>query len=94
MGNGPNEVINGRGVIMPDVFIVCPKCDATMERGFILDVTDAGKRVSEWVNGAPEYGFFGGLKIEDREQHEVTAYRCVRCGYIEFYAPFPNISGP
>jgi predicted nucleic-acid-binding Zn-ribbon protein len=75
---------------MPDVSIICPKCDAAMREGFMLDDLSVGK----WVDGPPEYGFLGVLKISGRDMHKMTAYRCPRCGYIELYAPFPNISEP
>ena len=75
---------------MPDVSIVCPKCDAAMKEGYILDEG----AVTKWVDGPPEYGLLGGLKVFGHEMHKVKAYRCVKCNYLELYAPFPRISEP
>ena len=67
--------------------IVCPKCNAAMEEGFILDLGhfDAGT-VSQWVEGAPERSIWTGIKTKDREKFQVTTYRCADCGYLESYA--------
>lgn len=27
-----------------------------------------------------------GTKVRGKEHHQITAYRCSACGYIEFYA--------
>jgi hypothetical protein len=72
---------------MPGESIVCPKCEGSMEPGFILDVWDTSfAKVSEWVKCDPEYGFFGHVKQRSGKKHEVTAYRRADCGYIESYA--------
>ena len=65
----------------------CPKCEGTMEEGFIADrrsrlLSDA----SQWVEGAPEGFLFLGVKTGGRDKHRVAAYRCTRCGYLEQYA--------
>ena len=72
---------------MPGESIVCPKCEGSMEAGFILDVWDVSlAKVSEWVKGEPQHGFFGHVKPRAGEKYKVTAYRCADCGYIESYA--------
>ncbi|MGH9766957.1 MAG: PF20097 family protein [Blastocatellia bacterium] len=65
----------------------CPKCNAAMEAGFILDLGHYNaKTVSQWVEGAPERSIWTGIKTKDREKFQVTTYRCAGCGYLESYA--------
>jgi len=67
--------------------IVCPKCNAAMEEGFIPDLTQYNaKTVSQWVEGAPERSIWTGIKTKGREKFQVTTYRCAGCGYLESYA--------
>jgi predicted nucleic-acid-binding Zn-ribbon protein len=78
---------------MPNVSMVCPKCDTTMEVGFVLD--KGYSAAGEWIEGEMEKGFWGGIKdFLDRKRYQMTAYRCPGCGYVELYAPFPNITEP
>jgi Domain of unknown function (DUF6487) len=70
---------------MPDESFDCPRCDAPMKEGFILDLWESGsKKIIEWVEGPPEYGVLGGLKT--KKKYQVTTYRCANCGYLESYA--------
>ena len=72
---------------MSDLSIECPKCNAVMEEGFIMDlVYGNAKTVSQWVEGEPERSFWTGLKTNDRDKFQVATYRCIRCGYLESYA--------
>jgi ribosomal protein L37E len=73
--------------MMTNESIVCPKRNAPMEAGFILDRGhyDAGT-VSQWVEGAPERSIWTGIKTKGREKFQVTTYRCAGCGYLESYA--------
>ena len=66
----------------------CPKCNATMEEGFIVDRTYGKSQpmVETWVEGAPEISFWTGLKMRGKEKLEVATYRCEGCGYLESYA--------
>lgn len=68
--------------------IVCPKCNAAMEEGFILESEGLPYRVaSRWVEGAPEFGVWSGIKNwHDRKKYQVATYRCAGCGYLESYA--------
>jgi hypothetical protein len=55
--------------------------------GFILEMTEAGRQVSSWVNGPPETTTWSfGVKIKDKEQYPVQSFRCSKCGYLESYA--------
>ena len=56
-----------------------------MEEGFVLDNADGGaRRVSEWVEGAPQTSFWLGLKVS--EARKIVTYRCESCGFLESYA--------
>ena len=57
-----------------------------MEEGYVLDVTDSGKKTATWVEGAPERSVWVGLKTGGRRRFMLQAYRCVQCGFVDFYA--------
>ena len=56
-----------------------------MEEGFVLDTYYDGARISSWVAGKPEFGFFGSVKVADKQQTEVLTFACIGCGYLESY---------
>ena len=58
-----------------------------MEPGFLVDRSYATNEAPEWVEGSVETSFWTGVKLKGRERRPVTTYRCVRCGYLESYAP-------
>ena len=66
----------------------CPKCSGEMVQGFIVDLKDGGgRRVSSWVEGAPEKSFWGNTKNSPEEkQVPVGTFRCSACGFLESYA--------
>jgi hypothetical protein len=73
--------------MMPNESIVCPKCNAAMQEGFILEKMEGGPPgADQWVEGVPEHSFWGNLKTKNRKKYQVTTYRCPRCGYLESYA--------
>lgn len=66
--------------------IECPKCDAEMTEGFVLDRGHFNAKMKAvWVEGQPEESFWTGLKTSDRDIFNVQAFRCQQCGYLEFY---------
>jgi len=66
----------------------CPKCKSAMEEGFIADSKDhSAAKVSEWIEGEPERSFWFGIKTGGRVNLRVKSFRCVRCGFLESYAP-------
>jgi ribosomal protein S27AE len=68
----------------------CPKCGGRQVQGFILDHADGQpKKVTSWVEGAPEKGWFGGVKIRGKRTLEIESWRCDKCGFLESYAPVP-----
>jgi hypothetical protein len=66
----------------------CSKCGGDMKEGFVPEVSPNGSKIEAplWVAGKPEFGFFGSIKVEGKEQYTVRAFRCVKCGYMENYA--------
>ncbi|MBS1790809.1 MAG: hypothetical protein JST85_24040 [Acidobacteria bacterium] len=68
----------------------CPKCKAAMEEGFLIDRGDSNSsNVPTWVGGLPDKRWWG-LKTSDKEKLQVITFRCIRCGYLESYAPIPT----
>ena len=68
----------------------CPKCKSAMEEGFIADHAHGNSAiVSEWVEGPPDQRWWG-LKTGDKGKLNVVTFRCVRCGFLESYAPIPT----
>ncbi len=58
-----------------------------METGFIVDVTHGGTLQANWTEGEPQKSFWTGIKVPREGRHPITTYRCVKCGYLESYAP-------
>jgi predicted nucleic-acid-binding Zn-ribbon protein len=66
----------------------CPKCQKTMERGHLPDISEGHVVQTAWARGAPERRrFIGGIKVKTKEQLPLVAHRCPSCGYLELYAP-------
>ena len=64
----------------------CPKCNAPMDEGFIVDDTYGGRVQSQWAEGKPQRSIWTGLKLAKDAKHPVTTFRCEQCGYLESYA--------
>ena len=72
---------------MTSAHFTCIRCQSTMSEGFLIDRGHMNsKRVGEWVDGVPEWGFWTGLKTKGRDRFAVKTFRCTRCGYLESYA--------
>lgn len=65
----------------------CPKCQAAMVEGFLIDHKDGGRSVTGWLEGAPVKSLFMGVKLQGRKPVPAQTFRCSRCGYLESYAP-------
>ena len=63
----------------------CPKCDASMTEGVIIDKDQGMRNTITWLEGEPVKGWFG-VKLGGRKPLEIRTYRCNRCGYLESYA--------
>jgi hypothetical protein len=57
-----------------------------MQRGYLPDYARNTVVIASWAPGEPEAGWlFGGIKRAE-DAIPLTAYRCSKCGYVEFYA--------
>ncbi len=69
----------------------CSRCQGSLEAGFIADF-QRGRYVmnpSEWVAGTPQPSFWTGTWTGDR-RYPIQAFRCMRCGHLEFWAGEPT----
>lgn len=64
----------------------CPKCDGTMQLGFLPDASYGTTTVSTWYPGKAQKSFWQGTKIDREDSITVDAFRCERCGFVELYA--------
>lgn len=57
-----------------------------MDAGYVAD-RGHGNQVepAKWIEGAPEKRWWG-ITTKGHESAPLTAYRCPRCGYVEFRA--------
>lgn len=71
---------------MSGKIVECLRCKSTMEAGYLADHGDHGSmKPAEWVEGEPEKRWWG-ITTKGHETVRLTAYRCPRCGYVEFRA--------
>lgn len=57
-----------------------------MERGFVPDVSNKGRRKNEeWWVGEPTRSFWRGLK-RPRRTCETASWRCTKCGFLMEFA--------
>jgi hypothetical protein len=56
-----------------------------MQQGFIVDNNHLTRGVAHWAPGAPQSSFWSGTQIP-KELLPLGAFRCLTCGYLEFYA--------
>ena len=69
----------------------CPKCQASMAQGFVIDETRYERGVSSWLEGLPERGMFtNSVKLKGRTPIEIATWRCASCGFLESYAILPS----
>ena len=64
----------------------CPKCNGAMVQGFIFEFDGAQRKVSSWVEGAPEKSFWQNTKVPAEKIVPIGTYRCSACGFLESYA--------
>ncbi len=66
----------------------CPACRVQMEEGFVLHMKpgETQYRLS-WIEGPPERGVLGGIKLKGKRRFETMSYRCPRCGWLIWFAP-------
>ena len=69
----------------------CSKCGAEMVDGYLVDRGDNhSARLPGWIEGEPEKGWLGGLKVWRKKRLEVVTRRCRKCGFLESFAPEPG----
>lgn len=68
----------------------CPKCDGSMELGFVPELGYNSIARNVWLEGEPVPSFWTGIKISGKVLYAVQTYRCVSCGYLESYARTPK----
>jgi hypothetical protein len=64
----------------------CPKCEGGMVQGFLPDNTYGGILVERWHAGQPKKSFWTGTKTPSTEGIPIGAFRCQKCGFLEFYS--------
>jgi len=65
--------------------LTCPKCAGAMEPGVVADIGHGVVLPSSWQRDT-ERNLFGSLKYWRVKRIQITAYRCMKCGYLESYA--------
>jgi len=73
------------GSSMTQAAMSCPKCQGEMVRGYVLDLTPVGVRVSEWNAGPPKKAGWTSIK-DSTSQIPMSTFRCQSCGFLESYA--------
>lgn len=70
--------------------VTCPKCPGEMQEGFLLETGLGSDPRPKWVSGEPSVNAFGGIQTSERDVRRVQTFRCIRCGFLEFYATEPG----
>jgi len=64
----------------------CLRCQSPLEPGFVADFQQGSSMTpSSWVAGTPQPSFWTGTWTGDR-RYPIQAFRCTRCGHLEFWA--------
>jgi hypothetical protein len=79
---------------VPSIAPECRDCRVAMDAGLMIDQTQGRSEQPMWVNGTAEKGFFGHLKVNERdhpgehrrERLPVVTFRCPKCGRLESFA--------
>lgn len=66
----------------------CPKCQRSMEKGYVADLAYGVVMQSAWTPGEPvRRRFLGGIQWNRSGNVPIVTYRCTGCGYLESFAP-------
>jgi hypothetical protein len=66
----------------------CSTCGGSTKEGFLLDrKRELQAGAQEWIEGAPETGWLGGVRTRGRAHGAVVATRCTQCGRLDLWAP-------
>ena len=71
---------------MSNETLQCPKCQGQMIQGFVPDYTEGATLVGGWHKGQPNKSFWTGTKAPLRDGMPIGAFRCQKCGFLEFYS--------
>jgi hypothetical protein len=71
---------------VPNPSSPCPKCAGEMVQGFVPDSTYGAHLVGNWHAGAPKKAFWTGTNVPAAGGQPIAAFRCAKCGFLEFYA--------
>ena len=55
-------------------------------QGFVPDFAHGAVLVPGWQAGEPKKSFLGIIKTKRKEAVPIGAFRCSKCGFLEFYA--------
>ncbi|HEX2077460.1 MAG TPA: hypothetical protein VHG08_07110, partial [Longimicrobium sp.] len=66
---------------------ICSDCQRVMEGGFLLGPGEGSGGPIKWIEGPPERGFLGILKVKGRRQLDTYAWRCPGCSQVRLFAP-------
>jgi hypothetical protein len=58
-----------------------------MAEGFVPAESEGLGGVSQWLAGAPEFGFLGRARTTGKTAYRIRTFRCVKCGHLASYAP-------
>lgn len=66
----------------------CPKCQSEMVQGFVPDYWYKGgtSYVVAWFAGPPKKSIWSKTKAPVGDGVPIGAFRCQKCGFLEFYA--------
>jgi hypothetical protein len=71
---------------MSNETLQCPKCKGEMVQGFVPDYSYGAVLVGGWHEGLPEKSFWTRTKAPLLDGMPIGAFRCQKCGFLEFYA--------
>ncbi len=63
----------------------CSKCQGSMTEGFIPTEKSYTPTISVWIEGRPQKGWFGNVKLPGQPT-PISTWRCNRCGFLEQFA--------
>jgi hypothetical protein len=65
----------------------CPKCGGGMRQGFVPDYSYQRTYVAGWQEGPPKQSIWTGSPKAPKDRGvPIGAFRCEKCGFLEFYA--------
>ena len=50
----------------------CPKCQSSMQEGWVLDQTHGARAIASWVEGEPQKSIWVGVKLEGKQAQQMV----------------------